>query len=395
MFALIFYPMKVNSILTLLSLGLLVLGFAGCDSSSDNETANTGPRNSASFVGTSVSFNPTVDFAAGDNITYTNTEQNSNFPAAPTPTPGTYTYNPNADFTQGTLTLSVDGDDIVLEISDFVHDANDNITAFTARSGGQSYPVTVTGTLPAHKPGDGGGNGGSRADDIPAGARGTFDLVFFPGTSSSADLPEEGSSTTFSIGARTLGFNGRTLTDPVFFDDNETEWLFEDGSLTYGVSVSPTGGLMEINVYGPIETSGPSGSFGQFRRVVAVDLTSGRPEDGSVTATVESTNVPSSFPADATLSVGDTLTFVFAPDVVIANETTYSYRRTEAAPGSDVRFLVYDAPVNTFVDVVRIGVSTVGSVDFVTGIEIERTRNADAPDTGTVDATFTLVPGGN
>ncbi len=382
--------MKIKSIITLLSLGLSALSFTGCDSggSSDDDTP-TGPSNSAAFVGTSISFNPTVAFEAGDNMTYTNNETNSPFPTAPTPTPGTYTYTPNANFTQGTLTLTVDSEVITLELSDFIHDSNDNITGFTARASGQSYPVTVTGTLPAHVSGDGNGPGESRADDIPATLRGTHSLVFFPGSSTADDLPDEGTVTTFVITARDLTFDGRTLTDPVFFNNDNSEWLFKDGSRTYGVSATPSGRLNEINVYGPIEAAGPTGSFGRYLPAEEIVLVSGQPTAGSFFTIVESADVPPTFPTTDVFVVGETETITFGPDVLTLDGDTYTFARTESPSGSDIRVLVYETISGSFVDIARVRITTAGQTDYFIGVELERTRGV-----GT-SAIFTFVPTGN
>src|SRR5690606_38575260 len=126
--------------------GLVALTVAGCGGGGGGSSPATGPSGAASFAGSSISFNPTINFQAGNALTYLNTEVGSPFPAAAVETDGTYTYVPNANYTAGTLTLTVDGidDPIVLEISDFIRNGA-NVTGFTARSGGQNYPVTVTG----------------------------------------------------------------------------------------------------------------------------------------------------------------------------------------------------------------------------------------------------------
>lgn len=248
----------------LLTAGILALSLTGCGG---GDSAATGPASGGAFAGTSITFNPTVNFTTGDNLTYFNDEVGSPFPAADPAANGTYTYVPNANFTGGTLTLTVDGimDPIVLDISNFTR-SGANVTGFTARSGGQSYPVSVTGTLAAYQPpaGGGGGSGESRAPDIPSAMQGTHELTFhISDTSPITGVPADGTITTFTIGARTLSFNGRTLSNPIHYNGNPFEWIFKDGSIWWAVSEAVNGGLNEINVQGPY--SAPSIAFyGQY-----------------------------------------------------------------------------------------------------------------------------------
>jgi hypothetical protein len=243
----------------LLASAALTLSFTACNDGGGGG-AKKGPSSSASFAGASISFNPTVNFLAGDAMTYINTEAGSPFPAAAVATNGTYTYVPNASLTTGVLTLTVDGitDPIVLDITNFRRSGT-SVTGFTARAGGVNYPVTVTGTITAGTTTGGGGGGGAgetRADDIPSSMRGSYDLTFHKSdTAAIAGVPADGTQTTFVIGVRTLAFNGKTLTDPVFYNGNELEWLFKDGNIWWAVSKALDGGLNEINVQGPYSAS--------------------------------------------------------------------------------------------------------------------------------------------
>jgi hypothetical protein len=397
----IFAPMKLKSILTI-SLGALALGFAGCDggSSSDNDSGSTGPANSAAFAGTTIVFNPTVEFTAGNNLTYTNAEDSpfgSTFPEADTPVAGTYTYEPSADFTQGTLTLNVGTDVIIMQISDFVR-SGPNVTGFTARIGGRSYPVTVTGTLPAYDPGDGSGlgPGESRAEDIPDSIRGTYEVEFNPGGTppDSGDFPEDGDTATVEIRARRLIIDGRTLTDPVFLNDDITEWFFKDGSVTYGVTGTVSGGLEAINVYGPIDITGePAGPYGRYEPVEDVDPEpTDVPPTGSYPATVTSATASPGFPVADTYIADETATFTFGSNSLTVDGATYTYRGTETPASSGARAFVYERLVDTFTDTIHVSTTNVGGVNVPQSFLLSRTRNAEAPATGTADGLFVFEP---
>ncbi len=304
--------------------GLLALALAGCGGDSGS---STGPASGDAFAGTSISFNPTVNFSTGGNLTYFNDETDSPFPEADPAVDGTYTYVPNATFTAGTLTLFVSGvqDPIVLDISNFTR-TGPNVTGFTARSGGQSYPVTVTGTLVAYqRPGaGGGGSGGSgeaSAADLPESMRGTYELTYFEATAGSGIADD--STQTFIIGARSLAFGGKTLTDPVFLNGNTLEWIFKDGNLWYAVSQNNLGGLNEINVGGPNGTpfygqysdeSSSSGGGGYNSIGIGAN---GAYVGGGFTARVSNVVGPDTVPSGADLFVqflpqGEDITFTFS-----------------------------------------------------------------------------------
>lgn len=306
--------------------GLVALAMSGCGGDSG---ASTGPASGDAFAGTSISFNPTVNFSAGGNLTYFNAELSSPFPAADPAANGTYTYVPNSSFTGGTLTLTVDGvqDPIVLDISNFTR-TGPNVTGFTARTGGQSYPVTVTGTLLAYqRPGGGGGSSGeARAPDIPSAMQGTYELTFYiSDTTPIAGVPADETVTTFTIGARTLSFDGRTLTDPIHYNGNPFEWIFKDGNIWWAVSEAANGSLNEINVQGPY--SAPSIAFyGQYNdgtggvgggyNSIGIGI-NGEYVGGGFTATVTNVVGPTTMPDGADLAVqsltmGQTITVTFS-----------------------------------------------------------------------------------
>lgn len=302
----------------------VVLAFilAACDGDSK---AAAGPAGAGSFAGSSITFNPTINFLAGNALTYVNAEVGSPFPAAPAAINGTYAYAPNAAFTAGTLTLTLDGvpDGLVLELSNFVVSGG-NVTGFTARVGGQNYPVTVTGSIPAHTAGGGAnnGSGGSEtsASDLPSGVQGTYELTYFQAAVGSGIADD--STQTFTIGARTLAFAGKTLTNPVFVNGNTNEWIFKDGALWYAVSRTGGGALNEINVAGPGGTpfygqysdESSSGDGGYNSIGVGVD---GRYVGGGFTATVTDIVGPTTLPDGAALNVqslalGQTVSFTFS-----------------------------------------------------------------------------------
>ncbi|MFH1497114.1 MAG: hypothetical protein ABII82_04740 [Verrucomicrobiota bacterium] len=249
----------LKSILCVLFTALSALLFTACGGDS---SAPAGPSSGGAFAGTSISFNPTINFQAGDALTYFNNEAGTPFPSADPAINGTYTYTPNASFTAGTLTLTLNGvaSPLVLEISNFRR-SGANVSGFTARSGGQSYPVDVTGTLVAYQaPASGGstGAGETRADDIPSSVQGTYALTYFEATTGSGIADD--STATFTIAARTLAFGGKTLTNPVFLNGKNDEWIFKDGNLWYAVSKLSSGAFNEINVAGP----GGTPFYGQY-----------------------------------------------------------------------------------------------------------------------------------
>lgn len=369
---------------------LLVFSLAGCGGDSSSEA--TGPGSSASFAGTSITFNPTVNFLAGNAMTYLNTEAGSSFPAAATATNGTYSYTPNARFTGGTLTLTIDGvaSPVVLEVSGFRR-SGPNVTGFTVRSGGQNFVVNVTGTLVAQTTSSGGGSlgaGQTSAPDVPGTLQGTYNLVFFPGFDTPvAGVPAAGTQTTFVLAARTLSFGGKTLTDPVFFNGNQ-EWIFKDGSLTYAVSISNSGGLNEINLGGAIGASGPAGFFGQYRTALPVTLSSGKISGGTFTATAGFVSAPTGFPAASAIAAGATGTFVFGANTLVFDGVTYDFASIDAIVDSDTAFHLYTATVGGQTDKITVGVSTAGGSTFVTFMTVERTRTAEPPASGLVTGSF-------
>ncbi|MBC8040976.1 MAG: hypothetical protein H7Y06_10565 [Opitutaceae bacterium] len=286
-------------------LGLTAFVMTGCGGDSSGGTA--GPAAGSSFAGSSISFNPTINFTNGTDLTYVNNEVGSPFPAAAVATAGTYTYVPNASFTAGTLTLTVEGitPPIVLDIGSFTQSGG-NVTGFSIRYNGQSYPTTVTGTLPAYQAPSGGGGGGgageSRASDIPSSMQGSFALTFDKSdTPAISGVPADATETTFVIGARTLAFNGRTLTNPIFYNGNALEWIFKDGAIWWAVSQAVGGGLNEINVQGPYSASSANAFYGQYNDRVPGDTVSvdvdgkfvaGSFFDALVNSTSESTSNP-------------------------------------------------------------------------------------------------------
>lgn len=372
---------------------VIAFSLSGCGG--DDSAAATGPESSAAFEGSSITFNPTVNFLAGNTMTYLNTEAGSPFPAAATATNGTYTYTPNATFTGGTLTLTVDGisSPVVLEVSGFRRTGR-NVTGFNVRSGGQNFTVAVTGTLLARSTTTTGGTptlgaGETSATDIPSSLQGTYSLVFFPGFDTAiAGVPAAGTQTSFVVGARTLAFSGKTLTNPVFFNNNTLEWLFKDGSITYAVSISGSGGLNEINLYGAIGATGPVGFFGQYRTAVATTLSGGKVTSGSFTATTGFVSTPTGFPAASAIAAGTTGTFTFGATTLFFDGVTFTFSSIDSTPGNDTAFHIYTASVGGQTDTIRVGVATAGSSTFVTSFTVERVRTAEAPASGVVTGSF-------
>jgi hypothetical protein len=391
--------MNIKSILMVFCLSVLSLSFTGCDSGSSSDSAATGPGGASAFAGASITFNPTIDFLAGNNLNYTNTDVDSPFPAAASATAGTYTYVPNATFTAGTLTIVVGTDTIVLEISNFTR-SGANVTGFTARSGGQSYPVTVTGTIAAHVSTGSTGAGESTADDIPASMRGTHVLTFHAEGTGISGVPADGTETTFTIGARTLTFDGRTLTNPIFYAGNELEWIFKDGAIWWAVSIAGDGSLNEINVQGPYTGSG-NAFYGQYNDrgtdtggdgTVSVDdtgkFTAGSTFYANVTSKVGPTTVPADTPLHThTLSQSEPVRFQIANngDLIIgdyqmivpfqaASETSVTYVKIDPS-GTDTVLIQKDTTTNQPV-----------------GVSVNMVRNQTVPAPKTTTVTYTLEP---
>ncbi len=398
------YLKQLGAILTA---GILTLAISGCGGG--DSSAPAGPAAASAFAGTSISFNPTVNFLTASTLTYFNDEAGTPFPAANPAINGTYTYTPNATFTAGTLTLTLDGvgSPLVLEISNFRR-SGANVTGFTARSGGQSYPVSVTGSLAAYQPpaDGGGGSGESRAPDIPAGMQGTYELTFhISDTSPITGVPADGTVTTFTIGARTLSFDGRTLTNPIHYNDNPFEWIFKDGNIWWAVSEAVNGGLNEINVQGPY--SAPSIAFyGQYNdrdgsgggdggyNSLGIGQNGGY-VGGGFNATVTGVTGPDTLPDGAHLAVqeltmGQTINISFSnngdllsPDLFgvfnfsnsnAASSTYLQIRPTDTPAVSDTITIAKDGnelPVSLTIYSVRTGTRTT-QVTYTLDVEIPR-----------------------
>ncbi|CAM2986585.1 hypothetical protein [Rariglobus hedericola] len=395
----------IKSLFAGLVTGLLALAFSGCNDSDSNGAA-TGPSGAGAFSGASISFNPTVNFLAGNTLTYLNTEVGSPFPAAAVATAGTYTYTPNASFTQGTLTMNVTGitDPIVLDISSFTRNGT-NVTGFTARSGGQSYPVTVTGTITAYQPAPSGGGstGETRAADIPSAMQGSHVLTFHKSeTTAISGVPADGTETTFTIGARTLAFNGRTLTDPVFYNGNTLEWLFKDGSIWWAVSQAVGGGLNEINVQGPYSASSVA-FYGQYNDradeggggSVSVDG-DGKFVAGSIFyATLNTKTGPDTVPSTPHLST---------PNVPETGQLKFEIANNgDLIVGDSLMVIPYSAADITAVTYVQVltgnplGTNTVTiskntTTNAPTNVSIYIVRNQVTPSVKTTQVTYTFTP---
>jgi hypothetical protein len=293
----------------------LAFGLFGCGG--DSNQAATGPSGPGAFAGSSISFNPTVNFLAGNAMIYVNTTPSSAFPAAASPgTAGTYTYTPGPNFTSGTLTLSITGNpDIVLEVSGFIQSGG-NVTGFTVRSGGQNYPVTVTGTIVAYTPPAAGGGGSSAGlvnatSDISLATQGTYELTFLNafGEGRVAGSPyDTGDRRNFIIGPRELTVVSTRLTNPRNPISSPTDFIYQDGSVWYWVYGNRT--PVQINVYGgnPTQAGGtfygsfrPASSGGPVTLLVSVDgtgkFTSGSSFQASITTTTPAVIVGPAYPA--------------------------------------------------------------------------------------------------
>jgi hypothetical protein len=264
------FSMK-SSILRLLAcsaLGALVLGLAACGGGGSGAAA--GPGSGSSFAGSTVTINPTLAFGSGNTVTYTNIEAGSAFPAAADPgLVGTYSYTPSADATTGTLVVSLPAPigTITFLLRGFQVQSG-NVTSFEAVYAGRAFSSTVTsGTLPA-KSKSGSGGGGSLAPNeklapvTPTAMQGVHHLTFhYPENGAPFT---EGQAVMFTIGASTLQIGApvnKTLTSPIFRNDNPYEWIFRDGSYEYAASIGEGETLNEINLAGP---GGFTPFYGQF-----------------------------------------------------------------------------------------------------------------------------------
>lgn len=254
------------------SLSAIVMAFAisGCGGGDDAPVNNSpGPAVFSAFNGVTIEVNPTLRFLGNAQIHYTNTQTSSAFPTAATAINGTYTYTPASDFLSGTLriTLPTLNQTLSMTFGSFVRQGN-AITSFTTVYNGQSYTSNVTaGTLTAASVAGGTtttggstpstntptlGQGETTASAIPSSLQGTHALTFSFAQNNSPVA--DGTQTTFVIGANTLQVGTKTLSNPIFYNTNQNEWIFKDGNLWYAISKTSAGALNEINLSGPKAT---------------------------------------------------------------------------------------------------------------------------------------------
>ncbi|MFK7852027.1 MAG: hypothetical protein AB8D78_13715 [Akkermansiaceae bacterium] len=135
----------------------------GGSGSSSNDAGDLGPTSARSFVGTTMSFNPTVTFLSGDRVEWVNEETDTDFIEAPASAPltGTYTYAPAGNFRSGLLTITLDGEDpIFFELEKFVTEDR-LVQSFSLEAFGVFYEADViAGSLFAAEQEGSGGDGG-------------------------------------------------------------------------------------------------------------------------------------------------------------------------------------------------------------------------------------------
>ncbi len=249
------------------------LFFSGCGGGEDSPVANvTGPTNYLAFAGTTIEINPTLTFQSNAQVTYLNTQTaGSAWPAAATAIAGTYTYTPAGNYQSGTMVITLPslGTTLNLTFQNFIRQGS-TITQFTTVYNGQSYTSRVTaGTLaatnptvpaapPASPPPPALGPDETAATAIPSAVQGSYNLVFQFAQNGSP--VSNGTQKTFVIGANTLQFDSKTLTNPIFYKGNQFEWIFKDGNLWYAVSSKQDGTFNEINLGGP----GGAPFYGQY-----------------------------------------------------------------------------------------------------------------------------------
>jgi len=394
-----------KTILKPLAAGLLaaaVLLLSACNGDDSGNGAATGPSSGSSFSGTTISFNPDIAFTDATSCTYTNIADPSDFPHPYTTAPATYTYVPNADYTTGTLTITFDDTSIpsvVLDLSNFVHSGT-SITGFTARSGGTSYPVTVTGPLTAYTPpsSGGGSSGESRASDIPSSMQGSYTLTFHQSTTPPVtNVPPDGDVATFVIGARSLTRGELVLTDPVFYNGNTLEWIFKEGSVWWAVSQNTSGGLNEINVQGPY--SGSSAFYGQYNdqpvtppSSTPTGNTDTTPGQYSGSITLATNDISGRGPNTPALFPGNTVTFTISPDLLTAttNHSTGTLTFDPAASTSGHNVYTDDSsnPKVTFRINVRLDTGEINGCSLI----FDETSGGTAYKTTYVASPVTKVP---
>jgi len=154
-------------LLTFSGIAAAAIFLNSCSSDNNYEDATGGPGNSDSFVGTTVSFNPTLLFNAGNQLTYINNDNSGQFPFAPASSPqiGTYSYTTSPDFRSGTLEISVPGlaggFTRTIGVTDFIN-VKGKVRGFTLNFTPEGpFVATVTrGNIPAAGPPKGDGNAG-------------------------------------------------------------------------------------------------------------------------------------------------------------------------------------------------------------------------------------------
>lgn len=372
----------------LLVLGLVSLFVSGCDG--DSKSSGTGPSSSG-FSGSTVTVNPVIQFLDGSNVAYTNTDSPSDFPAAATAVNGTYSYTPSADAKTGTLVLTLPAPvgPLTLELKSFAN-SNGKVTGFTATFNGRNFPATVTsGSIAVASTANSGNSGGSvganeeAATDIPATMQGTYSLVFFESASGSGIA--DGATTQFVIGAKTLAFSGKTLTNPVFRNGNDLEWIFKDGALEYAASIAVDNGLNEINVGG----AGGAPFLGQYREANAtVSVSTGEfPSGTTLSAVVKQEYLFSSYPESGTkLTIGETLDFTFATGTVsFGSFTNLTY---DSANSNEFSSVYTQDLSNGESNSVRFGISTAGGTTYITAITVTFKRKANPGDAQAKEAQF-------
>jgi hypothetical protein len=193
--------------------------------------------------------------------------------------------------------------------------------------------------------------------------RGTYELTFDeinPGSGIA-----DGTATTFTIEARTLAFNGKTLVDPVFVNGG-SEWIFKDGNLWYAISRTGGGALNEINVGGPNGTpfygqydAGSSSSSGDYNSIgIGQD---GRYVGGGFTAVVTDIVGPTTLPDGADLAVqsltpGQTVEFTFSNNGdLLSPQLTGVFNFSASGPGSSTYLQVRPTDSPAVSDTITIG----------------------------------------
>lgn len=288
------YPMQKSFLFLFLTFAMIGCGGGG-GGGNGGESSGSSQNAPASMAGTSISFNPEIEFTDGSNFVYTNDAVGSRFPSGTIY--GTYTYS-RTGATTASILLQATGiggtgvDSILIELSHFIGSASE-ITSFDLTIDGEVYTAEITqGKLEPRKAS---GSGSSAAQDsesendvmvlgettivvtsslvqlmggLPEELIGIHPTIFSLSNEEVSSTPyRDGDAVTFEITSRLeLIFNGTTLTSPYISMDKPSEVIWYDGAYSYAASAIGSGDQIQIRFAEGYDYTVPSGYtfIGQF-----------------------------------------------------------------------------------------------------------------------------------